>query len=160
MCIRDSSDTENNNKAKKIEPAKETNVTHKVKKGDTLQSVAKHYDVSVKQILAANTLKSTQVKVGQILKIKVIESEISSEKLGNSHENKSQEKSKNNKATKTAATKSKTKVKSATQVSQKKLKGEPNRTASKNKQEKTSTSKTKPKISKQKKHYIKQKNVL
>ena len=154
------SDTENNNKAKKIEPAKETNVTHKVKKGDTLQSVAKHYDVSVKQILAANTLKSTQVKVGQILKIKVIESEISSEKLGNSHENKSQEKSKNNKATKTAATKSKTKVKSATQVSQKKLKGEPNRTASKNKQEKTSTSKTKPKISKQKKHYIKQKNVL
>ncbi len=57
-------------KAQKIEPVKLSSVTHSIKKGETLQSIAKKYDVSVKQILAANTLKSTKVKVGQTLTIK------------------------------------------------------------------------------------------
>ena len=58
------------NNTNKIEPTIERDVTHKIKKGETLQSIARRYDVSVKQILAINTLKSTQVKVGQTLKIK------------------------------------------------------------------------------------------
>ena len=51
------------NNTNKIEPTIERDVTHKIKKGETLQSIARRYDVSVKQILAINTLKSTQVKV-------------------------------------------------------------------------------------------------
>jgi LysM repeat protein len=58
-------------KARKIEEAKPKIVMHTIKKGETLQSIAKQYDTSVKQILAANTLKSTKVKVGQTLTIKL-----------------------------------------------------------------------------------------
>lgn len=46
-----------------------TSITHKVKKGDRLQSIAKHYGVTVKQIMAANAMKNNQVKVGQLLAI-------------------------------------------------------------------------------------------
>ncbi len=59
-------------KSQKIEPQKTTVVTHTIKKNETLQSIARLYDVSVKQILAANTLKSTKVKVGQTLIIKKV----------------------------------------------------------------------------------------
>ena len=58
-------------KTRKTEEAKPKIVTHTIKKGDTLQSIARQYDTSVKQILAANTLKSTKVKLGQTLTIKL-----------------------------------------------------------------------------------------
>lgn len=58
--------TDNKNKA---EPAKPQNITHKVKKGENMQMIAKHYGVSVKQIMAANSLKKSQVKSGQVLTI-------------------------------------------------------------------------------------------
>ncbi|HPX89068.1 MAG TPA: transglycosylase SLT domain-containing protein [Methylophilaceae bacterium] len=77
------SDT-NKNKTNKIEPSLERTVTHKIKKGETLQSIAKQYDVSVKQILAINTLKSTRVNVGQTLKIKTEVAEPIMQKLNNS----------------------------------------------------------------------------
>lgn len=53
-----------------IEPANARNVTYKVKKGDTIHSIAKKFAVSVKQIKANNGLQSNQVKVGQTLKVK------------------------------------------------------------------------------------------
>lgn len=52
-----------------IEPAKQRNVSHKVKKGETLQSIAKRYDLNVKQIMTTNALKSNRVKIGQVLEI-------------------------------------------------------------------------------------------
>lgn len=51
-------------------PSKQT-VTHKVKKGEIMQSIAKYYGVSVKQILAANSLRNTKVKAGQVLNIEL-----------------------------------------------------------------------------------------
>jgi len=44
-------------------------ITHKVKKGEVMQSIAKHYGVSVKQIMTANSLKTSRVKAGQLLSI-------------------------------------------------------------------------------------------
>jgi membrane-bound lytic murein transglycosylase D len=52
-----------------IEPAAQGSVTYKVKRGDRMQSIAKRYGVSVKQIMASNSLKSNRVKVGQLLTI-------------------------------------------------------------------------------------------
>lgn len=57
-----------NNKAE-TEPAKQHSITHKVKKGENMQSIAKHYGVSVKQIMASSSLKSNRVKAGQLLTI-------------------------------------------------------------------------------------------
>ena len=53
----------------KIEPVKQVSVTHKVKKGENMQTIAKRYGVSVKQIMAANSLKNYKLKVGQTIKI-------------------------------------------------------------------------------------------
>jgi membrane-bound lytic murein transglycosylase D len=55
------------------EPKQNRNVTHKVKKGEVMATIAKRYRVSVKQIMAANSLKSSRVKAGQVLSIKVAE---------------------------------------------------------------------------------------
>jgi membrane-bound lytic murein transglycosylase D len=60
-----SDDSEGN----KNEPVKQSSVTHKVKKGETMQVIAKRYGVSVKQIIASNSLKSNHVKAGQLLTI-------------------------------------------------------------------------------------------
>jgi membrane-bound lytic murein transglycosylase D len=54
-----------------VEPSSKQTVTHKVKKGEVMQAIAKHYGVSVKQILAANSLKNSQVKAGQLLNIEL-----------------------------------------------------------------------------------------
>ncbi|WP_036302779.1 LysM peptidoglycan-binding domain-containing protein [Methylotenera sp. L2L1] len=54
-----------------IEPSSKQTVTHKVKKGEVMQSIAKYYGVSVKQILAANSLRNSKVKAGQVLSIEV-----------------------------------------------------------------------------------------
>jgi membrane-bound lytic murein transglycosylase D len=67
-------------KVKKAEEVKPKIITHTIKKGDTLQSIAKRYDTSVKQILATNTLKSTNVKVGQTLTIKLESNEKEADK--------------------------------------------------------------------------------
>ena len=53
------------------EPTKQRGVTHTVKKGEAIHGIAKRYGVTVKQIMAANSLKSSRVKVGQVLNISV-----------------------------------------------------------------------------------------
>ena len=67
---RNDDDAENNQN--KIEPVKHSNVTHRVKKGDTLQSISRRYDVSIAQIMKLNALKNNRVKMGQTLKIETI----------------------------------------------------------------------------------------
>jgi membrane-bound lytic murein transglycosylase D len=59
--------TENNQD--KIEPIAQRSITHKVKKGETLQSLARRYDISVQQIMKSNSLKSKRIKTGQVLAI-------------------------------------------------------------------------------------------
>jgi LysM repeat protein len=84
------------NKAE-IEPTKQQSVTHRVKKGETMLSIAKHYDVSTKQIMLANNLKRRQVNVGQVLNI------TSANEADKAAKNKSENKSTKNKATKSSA---------------------------------------------------------
>jgi LysM repeat protein len=43
--------------------------TYKVKSGDTLTSIAKHFHVSIKAIQSANSLTTTSIRVGRTLKI-------------------------------------------------------------------------------------------
>lgn len=45
-------------------------VTYKVRKGDTLGSVAKHFKTSVAEIKALNSIKGNVIRVGQILRVK------------------------------------------------------------------------------------------
>ncbi len=52
------------------EPIAERKVTHKVKKGEGLQAIANSYGVSVKQIMAENSLKNQRIKAGQTLSIR------------------------------------------------------------------------------------------
>lgn len=52
-----------------IEPAIPQSVSYRVKKGESMQIIAKRYNVSVKQILASNSLKNSRVKTGQLLTI-------------------------------------------------------------------------------------------
>jgi membrane-bound lytic murein transglycosylase D len=52
-----------------IEPVKQNSLTHKVKKGEALITIAKQYGISVKQISASNSLKNNSIKAGQILTI-------------------------------------------------------------------------------------------
>lgn len=51
------------------EKSKERTITHKVKKGEVMQAIAKRYGVSVKLIMTENSLKTNRVKVGQQLSI-------------------------------------------------------------------------------------------
>ena len=64
--------TESNtvNEKDEIEPVEQRNVSHKVKKGETLQGIAQRYNVTVKQIKTVNSIKRNRVKVGQIILIK------------------------------------------------------------------------------------------
>ena len=61
-----------NNRREEIQQARVTpNArTHKVKKGDTLGGIAKRYHCTVKQLQTWNGLKGTNIRVGQVLKIK------------------------------------------------------------------------------------------
>jgi LysM repeat protein len=54
---------------------------HKVKKGESLKSIAKIYGVSVDKLMALNNLKRTKVSKGQQLKVKVEESVLVSEPI-------------------------------------------------------------------------------
>jgi membrane-bound lytic murein transglycosylase D len=51
-----------------------TSKRHVVRKGETLKTIAKSYDVSTKQLIAYNHLKSTKLKNGQVLLIQANES--------------------------------------------------------------------------------------
>jgi membrane-bound lytic murein transglycosylase D len=57
------------NSKDEIEPAKPQSVSYRVKKGESMQIIAKRYGVSVKQIMASNSLKNNRVKTGQLLTI-------------------------------------------------------------------------------------------
>lgn len=65
----DISSTENNSTAEEAVASSAKSRTHIVKKGEGIQSIAKRYGVTVKQIMAANSLKNARVKVGQSLVI-------------------------------------------------------------------------------------------
>lgn len=71
----DLASAENNltNNNVQIEPVKQRSITHKVGRGENMQSIAKRYGVSVKQIMALNSQKNSQVKTGQLLTIKTLE---------------------------------------------------------------------------------------
>ncbi len=63
---------ENNNhidQSAEIEPSPSRAVIHKVKNGDTLQSLASKYGTSAKSLMKINHLKSAKLKAGQSLKI-------------------------------------------------------------------------------------------
>ena len=53
----------------KSEPKLSTPLLHKVKRGDTLHALANKYDVDSKSIMKLNGLKSSQLKLGQTIKI-------------------------------------------------------------------------------------------
>lgn len=53
-----------------VDLAFSSNVTHKVKSGDNLYTIAKKYRVSVDQLKKFNNLSSTKLKLGQVLVIK------------------------------------------------------------------------------------------
>ena len=64
---------ENNNaivEADEIEPKATRSITHKVKKGETLLALANKYGTNTKALMKINSLKSTQLKAGQTLRIK------------------------------------------------------------------------------------------
>jgi len=45
-------------------------VKHKIKRGETLSALAKRYGTNTKAIMKLNRLKSTKLKIGQIIKVK------------------------------------------------------------------------------------------
>lgn len=51
----------------------ETPATHTVKKGDTLYSLAKKYNMSVAELKTLNNLKKDVLTIGQVLKVKKVE---------------------------------------------------------------------------------------
>lgn len=51
------------------EPKEDSSVRHRVKKGEGMAAIARRYGVSVKDIMETNSLKTSQVKVGQVLRI-------------------------------------------------------------------------------------------
>ena len=53
----------------KSEPKLSTPLIHKVKRGDTLHALANKYDVDSKSIMKLNGLKSSQLKLGETIKI-------------------------------------------------------------------------------------------
>ncbi len=50
-----------------------TYVRYRVKKGDTLIKIARRFGISYKQLMRINNLKTTRIRVGQILKVPVRE---------------------------------------------------------------------------------------
>lgn len=63
------------NNTAETEPTKNSSTTHKVKKGETMQSIAKRYSVSVKDIMKSSSLKSSRIKAGQLLTINTVTSD-------------------------------------------------------------------------------------
>lgn len=46
------------------------NIRHKIRRGETLSTIARRYGTNTKSIMRLNRLKSTRIKVGQVLKVK------------------------------------------------------------------------------------------
>lgn len=59
----------NVNSKDEIEPARPKSVVYKVKKGESMQIIAKRFGLTVKQIMKTNSLKNSRVKLGQSLTI-------------------------------------------------------------------------------------------
>ena len=57
------------NSTDETEPSKANNVTHQVKKGETIFAIAKLYQVSIDDIVNANSLANQDIKIGQTLSI-------------------------------------------------------------------------------------------
>jgi LysM repeat protein len=57
------------NSINETEPSKADNVTHRVKKGETIFAIAKLYQVSIDDIVNANSLANQDIKIGQTLSI-------------------------------------------------------------------------------------------
>ncbi len=57
------------NSSDEAEPSKANNVTHLVKKGETIFAIAKLYQVSIDDIVNANSLANQDIKIGQTLSI-------------------------------------------------------------------------------------------
>ncbi|MES1988958.1 MAG: LysM peptidoglycan-binding domain-containing protein, partial [Pseudomonadota bacterium] len=116
------------NNVDKIEPVKQVSVTHKVKKGENMQTIAKRYGVSVKQIMAANSLKNYKLKVGQTIKIEPeTASVVTTKKTTNSKSNdknteKTLGKKSNTKSKGVKKTENSTKTKNKNKTSTKKVK--------------------------------------
>jgi len=55
--------------ASKIEPADRRSITYKVRKGDTLSSLAKKFDVDTRFIVKTNQLRSNNLKAGQVIRL-------------------------------------------------------------------------------------------
>jgi LysM repeat protein len=49
----------------------EKTINHRVKKGETIETIAKKYNTTVEDIIELNKLEGKNIKVGQILKIPV-----------------------------------------------------------------------------------------
>jgi membrane-bound lytic murein transglycosylase D len=122
----DLSSTENNNASSateknkaEIEPARQSSVTHKVKKGENMQAIAKHYGVSVKKIMTANSLKNNRVKAGQLLTISTPkEDEKATKRQAKQSDSGKNSKAKASKsASKSASKKSRVKTKTGTKSS-------------------------------------------
>ncbi|RLD29629.1 MAG: N-acetylmuramidase [Bacteroidetes bacterium] len=54
---------------KRYRKVKNQNVTHKVIKGDTLYSISKKYNITVKRLQHINGLKGTTLQIGQVLQL-------------------------------------------------------------------------------------------
>lgn len=54
------------------EEDKNNYITYTVKKGDNLYSIARNYNTSVNEIMKLNNLSSTNLSIGQVLKIKEV----------------------------------------------------------------------------------------
>ena len=63
-AVNEDNDNDAKNGQKQLSP-----VSHKVKRGDTLQSLARKYETSTKELMQFNELKTNKVFPGQIIKI-------------------------------------------------------------------------------------------
>ncbi|MEG9295896.1 LysM peptidoglycan-binding domain-containing protein [Mangrovibacillus sp. Mu-81] len=68
QALKVSSSAPVNSKGKNADPSKST--TYKVKKGDTLSSIAKKYNTTVSKLKKANKLISDRIYAGEVLKVK------------------------------------------------------------------------------------------
>ena len=113
------------NSTDQTEPSKANNVTHIVKKGETIFAIAKLYQVSIDDIVTPNGLANQDIKIGQTLSINNLASlgaQTETAKLdSNASERKSPEKN-NAKVKKSQVNKSKLKKTKTSKSQHKKLK--------------------------------------
>ncbi len=61
--------TKTDSKLKSVKKVKVVEQTHKVKKGETLSDIARQYGTSIKELKQYNSLRSSKIKIDQVLKI-------------------------------------------------------------------------------------------